>query len=362
MPASTNRLSSPGPRRDDDLAVALVLPFQGSAGMFGPSCQASARLAIEELNDASGVAGRRLRAVEVDGGMHPDAVAAEIDRLTTAGDIDAVVGWHISAVRHAITSRLQGRLPYVYATVYEGGESSDGVFVAAETPRTQLWPAMRWMRGELGSSAWFAVGNDYVWPRATTAAARQYVAQLGGTWRGERYVPLGTRDFSTVLDELEAVRLDTVLMFLIGEDLVHFNRQFARRGLDAQMLRFGTMVDENVLLGIGAAGTRRMYAAAGYFGSLATSESLDFVARMVRRFGPFAPPTSNFGEACYEGVHLLGQLMGARRTAGEPLIDAAQRIAYGTPRGDARLMANHLNRSVYMAEASGLDFDVMARL
>lgn len=362
MPASMNGLFDSEPRQGDDVAVALVLPFRGPAGMFGPSCQASARLAIGELNSGSGVAGRRLHAIEIDGGMHPEAVAAEIDRLTTAREIDAVVGWHISAVRQAITSRLQGRLPYVYTTVYEGGESSDGVFVAAETPRTQLWPAMRWMHGEVGSRAWFSVGNDYVWPRNTTAAARQYTAQLGDVWRGERYVPLGTRDFSLVLDALETAGADTVLMFLIGEDMVHFNRQFARRGLDAQMLRFGTMVDENVLLGIGAAGTRRIYAAAGYFGGLTTSESMDFIGRMVQRFGPCAPPVSNVGEACYEGIHLLGHLLGARRTAGEPLIDAAQRIAYGTPRGDARVMANHLGRSVYMAEASGLEFDVTTRL
>ncbi|GAB3857830.1 substrate-binding domain-containing protein [Nocardioides maradonensis] len=342
--------------------MALVLPFRGSAGMFGPSCQASARLAIEELNETVGAGGRWVRAVEVDGGMHPDAVAAEIDRLTTAGAIDAVVGWHISAVRQAITSRLRGRLPYVYTTVYEGGETSDGVFVAAETPRTQLWPAMRWLHGELGSRSWFSVGNDYVWPRGTTAAARQYAAQLGDDWRGERYVPLGTRDFSAVLDALEAARADTVLMFLIGEDLVHFNRQFARRGLDARMVRFGTMVDENVLLGIGASGTHGIYSAAGYFGALATAESMDFVARMVRRFGPFAPPASNFGEACYEGVHLLAHLVRARRHRDEPLIEAAQRISYGTPRGDARVVANHLNRSVYMARAAGVGFDVTARL
>ncbi|MBO0841999.1 MAG: substrate-binding domain-containing protein [Nocardioides sp.] len=358
-------MTHPNPRpsrRDDDLAVALVLPAQGPAGVYGPSCQVSAQLAIEEINATTGVRGRRIRAVEVDGGRNPEAVAAEVDGLTTAGAIDAVVGWHISAVRQAIVARLQGRLPYVYTTVYEGGETSADVFVTGETPGNQLLPGMAWLRDELGTRRWFVVGNDYVWPHRTAAKARGYARDLGGELVGETYVPLGTSDFSRALDLLERSGADTVLMFLIGQDMVDFNRQFAARGLDAQLLRFSTMVDENALLGIGADGTRHLYAAAGYFGALATEGSLDFVGRITRRFGAFAPPCTNQGESCYEGVHLLGQLLGSRRDRDEPLLAVAERLRYESPRGDVRLRSNHVQQPVYMAVADGLDFDVAAQL
>src|SRR3712207_9205579 len=35
------------------LQVGLVIPLQGPAGMFGPSCEASAVLAVEEINSRS---------------------------------------------------------------------------------------------------------------------------------------------------------------------------------------------------------------------------------------------------------------------------------------------------------------------
>ena len=53
----------PTPSRADDawhqtLHVGLVIPLQGPAGMFGPSCEASAALAVEEINADSGALGR----------------------------------------------------------------------------------------------------------------------------------------------------------------------------------------------------------------------------------------------------------------------------------------------------------------
>lgn len=136
------------------LDVALVIPLHGSAGMFGPSCELCAQLAAEEMNADGGVLGRELRLVPVDGSAPPLRVAGEVVRLIDAGAIDAVVGWHISAVRQAIAPRVAGRVPYVYTALYEGGERTPGVFLAGETPSRQLLPAMRWFAREHAVRRW----------------------------------------------------------------------------------------------------------------------------------------------------------------------------------------------------------------
>ncbi|MER6925878.1 ABC transporter substrate-binding protein, partial [Streptomyces spiralis] len=61
------------------LVVALVVPLQGPAGVFGPSCELAAQLAVEELNAAGGVLDREVRLVTVDGGASPERVAAEVE-------------------------------------------------------------------------------------------------------------------------------------------------------------------------------------------------------------------------------------------------------------------------------------------
>src|SRR5919206_1416109 len=81
--------------------VGLVVPLQGPAGLFGPSCEAVAATAVRAINDA-GVLGRELAVEVIDGGARPEQVGADVGRLIDAGRIDAVTGWHISAVRHPV--------------------------------------------------------------------------------------------------------------------------------------------------------------------------------------------------------------------------------------------------------------------
>ena len=96
---------------DSAINVALVVPLQGSAGIFGPSCELCAELAAAEVNAADGLLGRELRLSVIDGGAPPAVVADEVGALAAAGLVDAVVGWHISAVRQAVAPRVAGPRP-----------------------------------------------------------------------------------------------------------------------------------------------------------------------------------------------------------------------------------------------------------
>ena len=56
---------------DSAVNVALVIPLHGSAGIFGPSCELCAQLAVAEINAADGVLGRELRLSVIDGSGPP---------------------------------------------------------------------------------------------------------------------------------------------------------------------------------------------------------------------------------------------------------------------------------------------------
>ena len=347
----------------DTVQVALVVPMQGPAGMFGPTGELCAQLAAEEINRAGGVLGRELRLVPVDGGASPQRVAAEVEALVAMGAVQGVTGWHISSVRQAVAPRIAHRVPYIYTALYEGGERTDGVFLTSETPANQLSPAMRLLVRERELRSWFLVGNDYVWPRRTARAARRYAVECGARICGEEYVPLGTHDFTGVLRRIECTEADAVLMLLVGNDAVRFNRAFARRGLDQRCLRLSTLMDENMLLASGASATNGLYSTAGFFANLVTPENLDFHGQYARRFGVQAPPVGSLGESCYEGVRLLAALIERARTLDVRAIGAnAETVSYEGPRGLLRMRHRHVSQRIYLAEARGLDFDVLAEL
>lgn len=347
----------------DVLDVAFVVPSSGSSGIYGPSCWASGRLAVSEINDDGGILGREVRLRAVDGGRRPREVADEVGSLVASGAVGAVAGWHTSAVRQAVVPRVEGRVAYVYTALYEGGECSPGVFLTGETPAGQLRPALGWMARELGIRSWCIVGNDYVWPRASARAARAFAESVGAEICDETYVPLGTAEFGPTLRRVERSHAQGVLMFLLGSDAVHFNRAFTEMRLHDHCVRLSPLMDENMLLATGAANTHDLYSAAGFFEALGTPHGLDFERRYLDRMGPTAPAITSPGESCFEGMTLLSHLAAAARSTDVDAIGAAaESVAYEGPRGAVRLRDRHLMQRIYLARADGLEFDVLAEL
>lgn len=351
------------PRRRHTLPVAFVVPLQGPTGIYGPSCLSCGELAADQLNARNGILGREIELVVVDGGQEPAAVASDVGDLVDSGRVEAVAGWHISAVRQAVTARIGGQVVYAYAAMHEGRDDTPGVFMLGERPMNQLLPAARWMHEQLGVGRWSVVGNDYVFPRVTGATAAAALRGTGSQLVSETYLPLGTTDFSTVLGDLERRDIDGVIMLLMGQDAVEFNRQFARTGLASRLSRLSPTIEETTLLGGGAGAHDNLYAAAAYFDNLGTTESTEFARAYYARYGEWAPPLNAVGESCYEAIWFLARL--AEHCGGVD-VAAAQSLAPGTfydgPRGLVRFDGNLLNQDVYVAAARNLEFDVQSQI
>lgn len=350
-------------RRGDVLSVALVVPLQGSTGIYGPSCLACAELAVAELNGVDGIVGRRVELVVVDGGADPSVVADEVGDLVDNGRVEAVAGWHISAVRQAITRRIGGRVTYVYAAMHEGRDDTPGVFMLGERPVNQLLPAARWMHEQLGVGRWAVVGNDYVFPRVTAAAARHALRDSPSSIVSETYVPLGTTDFRPILADLQRPGIDGVIMLLMGQDAVQFNRQFAHGGLSRELPRLSPAIEENTLLGGGAHAHEGLYAAAAYFDGMGSVEGLRLEESYYARYGRFAPPLNAVGESCYEAMHFLARI--GTVCGGIDVASAVQMPArhfYEGPRGLMRLDGNLVNQDVFVASVDGLEFQVLDQI
>jgi urea transport system substrate-binding protein len=342
--------------------VGLVVPLQGPAGIFGPSCEAVAATALAAIN-VSGIAGREVAVEIIDGGAPPDRVGDEVGRLIEEGRIEAVTGWHISAVRNAVAPRTAGRVPYVYTSLYEGGEGRPGVFCSGETPGRQVAPALRWLRDVCGVRRWFVVGDDYVWPRVSVDVTRRFAREMDLELTGTAFVPLGTEDYADVLARIRHDAAEGVLLYLVGQDAVQFNRAFAAEGLHERLVRFTPLMEENMLLASGLQATRNLFVSAAYFRSLTTASALEFAGAYAHQHGPDAPPLNNAAESCYEGLMALTAL--ARRAGGldlDAMLAVTDGLGYDGPRGPMAFSGNHLQQRIHLAVADGFDFEVLAAL
>jgi len=345
-----------GGRRSDRLDVALLVPVRGATGIWGPSARACAQLAAEELNRLGGIGGRELRLRVFNAADECRDIPEQLGALVGEGAIDAVVGMHTSVVRGRVSAATRGRIPFVYTPLYEGGECAPGVYAIGETPELQLLPALRAMFERYGARRWVFVGHDCVWPRASHRFAGAAVRALGGELLADRYQLPGCGRYRGVLEEIERLRPDAVLVSLVGQDAIDFNREFAARGLQRRVRRLSCAIEENALLAIGAECSQGLFAAAGYFATLGHDANMAFKERYHGRYGERAPVLNALAQSAYDGVHFLAALMAAPR--------ARRRapLAFRSVRGLSWQGNARVQQPVFLAEAEGHAFRVTSRL
>ncbi|WP_372070034.1 substrate-binding domain-containing protein (plasmid) [Tistrella mobilis] len=341
--------------------IGLLIQLQGPAGIWGPSCETSARLAVHEINAAGGIGGHEIALEVLDAGLPPDQVAARVSKAVAERRIDAVVAMHPSDLRARIAASIAGRVPYIYTPQYEGGERHPGVYTIGETSRELLPPAMSWVAEHERVQRWFILGNDYVWPRRSAALVKALAARTGARLVGERYVPWLYSERSDFSEELAAIRAsgaDGVLVMLLGEDAIMFHRAFGEAGMAGRTARLCLAFDENLLYAVGEENTERLYSVSAYFANLDTRANNRFLDRYLTLFGARSPVPNMLGQSCYEGVHFL-----------KSLVDAVPR-GYGPFKRRDRFHLAHLSaRSedslempshVHIATVQGIDFKHVA--
>ena len=317
-------------------------------------------LAVDEINASGGILGRMVEPVFADvGGPPSDAIQAAL-KLWKGDKVDAFIGMHDSAVRGALVNLFKGQVPYIYTPNYEGGECSDGVYVLGETPAQQLEPVIPWIAENKGATKWYLIGNDYNWPRDTNAAAKKYIEASGGTVVGEEYLPFTVDNFDSNLAKIKESGANAVLITLVGGASVGFNRAFASFGLSDDVVRLGTLIDENTLAGIGAENSKNLFSSAGYFANVDTEPAKAFGAAYKAKFGDDAAVLNSLGESVYEGLFLLKALATKAGSLDVAALDeAAEGTTYDGPRGTATLKGRHTTKDIYLAEANGTDFAVI---
>jgi urea transport system substrate-binding protein len=322
-----------GPR-PDVVRVGLAVPLSGPLAMTAPSALDLAGLAADEVNAAGGVAGRPVELVAVDSGRAPAVVAAEAAALHRAGAFELLVGFHTSDVHRALESALPPGARYVFTPPHEGGRRRPGVVRIGQSPLEQHAAALTWLVRHRRARRWALLGTDYVWPRAVHRAAQRVLAEVGGEVVAEALVPFGPGDPGPMLDLVRRSRADAVLLSLVGRDLVAFNREFARAGLDRRVVRLSGALEENGLYALGGDATGELFACmpsfaaadgAGDEGQLALQE------RSARRSGLAAPVVCAYARGVYDGVRLAVALAGGRPHRGgraAPRLGRADGLAF----------------------------------
>lgn len=308
----------------DTIKVGLLNSLSGTMAVSETTVNRSLNMAIDEINADGGVLGKQIETVTEDGASEPTIFAERAGKLIRQDCVAATFGGWTSASRKAMLPVFEAQDSLLFYPVqYEGLEASPNIFYSGATTNQQIIPALDWMR-EQGHRKIFLVGSDYVFPRTANRIINAYAEAHDMEIVGEEYVPLGSTEFSTIVNKAMASDADAVFNTLNGDSNVAFFRQYNAVGLDPETMPvMSVSIAEEEVPGIGVDNLEGQYVAWDYYQTIETPTNDEFVANFKERYGE-NQVTSDPMEAAYTSVYLWKAMV---EEAGSFDVDAVQEAA-----------------------------------
>jgi urea transport system substrate-binding protein len=303
------------------------------------------QLAIEQINEAGGILGRKIKIIQEDGASDWPTFAEKAKKLLEQDKVASVMGCWTSASRKAVLPvfEKENGLLY-YPTFYEGLEQSKNVIYTGQEATQQILAGLDWLQKTKGAKTFFLIGSDYIWPRTSNKIARKHIENvLKGTVVGEEYYPLGHTQFGSLINKIKAQKPDAVYAIVVGGSNVSFYKQLKAAGVTAENQTLLTIsVTEDELLGIGGENMVGFYAAMKYFQSLENENNKKFVAAFKKKYGEKSV-IGDVTQAAYLGPWLWK--LGVEKAGSfeiDKVVAASPGIELTTaPEGYVKIHANH---------------------
>ncbi|MFN8075509.1 MAG: urea ABC transporter substrate-binding protein [Kineosporiaceae bacterium] len=318
----------------DTVKVGLVNSLSGTMAISEVTVRDSITLAIDEINAAGGVMGKKLSPVGEDGASDPAVFAKKATKLIEQDKVAAVFGGWTSSSRKAMLPVFESKKSLLFYPVqYEGLEQSPYIFYTGATTNQQIVPGLDYLKS-IGKKKVFLVGSDYVFPRTANKIIQKYAAANGISITGEEYAPLGSTEFATIVQKVKSSGSDAVFNTLNGDSNVAFFKQYQGAGLTAAAVPVVSVsIAEEESKAIGVQYLKDQLTAWNYYQTTPGDANTKFVAAYKAKYGA-DKPTSDPMEAAYVSVYLWKAMV---EKAGsfdvEKVKAAADGVTFDAPEG-----------------------------
>jgi len=194
-------------------------------------------LAVEEINAAGGVNGKKLQLITRDDSANPGDAVRAAEELVSREQVDVLTGTFLSHIGLAITDFAKQKKVFFLAAepltdkiVWQNGNR----YTFRLRPSTYMQSAMLVPEAvKLKKKRWAVVYPNYEYGQSAAATFKKLLkaAQPDVEFVAEQATPLGKVDAGSVAQALADAKPDAIFNVLFGADLSKFVREGNTRGL-----------------------------------------------------------------------------------------------------------------------------------
>ncbi|WP_299535489.1 substrate-binding protein [uncultured Herbaspirillum sp.] len=338
----------------DPIRIGVAVGLSGANSVVAPAVVQSSQLAVDEINAAGGILGRKLELDIVDDASGAVGAQKAFDTLVFQKKVSAVIAMETSAARNAALPVIsRGKVPYIYTSFYEGRSCNKWMYVNGWVPEQQVAPVVDYFSKTKNAKTFFLVGSDYAFGRGMLEFTKKYIEQKGGKVIGEEYLPIDGSDWTTVVSKIRAAKPDALISATAGgAPNVSLAKQLKGAGLT---LPYGNLaIDEGTAKTMGDAATG-LYMSASYLTSIDTAENKKFMDALKKKFGADLKTPNELSEPQYEAFYLFkAAVEKAGSTDSEKVIKALGEVSFNGPRGAVAMnKSRHAPLSMRLGQVQG---------
>ncbi len=315
------------------IKIGVPTGLSGANSVVAPAVVQSSKLAVEEINAAGGIMGKKVVLVVADDGSGAAGAQKAFDFLIFKEKVDVLITMETSAARNGglpIVSR--GRTPFIYTSLYEGRSCNPYLYCNGAVPEQMVGPIVDYFMSKKGAKTFFLVGSDYTFGRGMLEFTRAYIEKAGAKVVAEEYQPMDANDWTAIISKMRSTKPDAVIMSTAGgAPNVTLQKQFKAAGIQA--LVGNLSVDEATAKSMGA-DAAGIYISASYLSRGKSPENKRFLAAMKKKFGSDLLTPNDLSVPQYDAIYLYKAAVEKAGSADvDPVIKALAEVSYTGPRG-----------------------------
>lgn len=349
----------------DTIDVGVLFSLTGPLEVPERSLSDATRMAIEEINAAGGVAGRKINAIVEDGASDPKTYNEKATKLVINDHTVTTFGSYTTASRLAVRPVFEKRKNlYFYPTFYEGSECSGNIVYTGAVPNQQLYNLVPWMVKTLNKKKVFIVGSNYAYPKGMAQVSKKLLEANNAQWVADEYLELGDTEWGAMVTKIKNSGCDAVLSNVVsGPSISAFYREYKNQGLTQDAVPIcATVATEIEIAGMGAEFAAGSYSSFPYFMAIDRPENKAFIERW-RAFSKDPKAVTHHPlESSYFQVYIWKQAVEKVLGAGEKLTpmaihEATKNQEFNAPGGPVKIhpenMHTYLNPRIAQWGADG---------
>ena len=339
------------------IKLGAIFDNSGNLDIYGKPIVMTTQLAVEELNAAGGLLGRKIQLVLYDSQSDIALYTKFAQQLVRQDKVNVVHAGITSASREAIRPTFtRSSTLYFYNILYEGGVCDRNTIVTGTTPAQANEPLV-----EVGMKRWgnkaYIVAADYNYGQITAKWLEHYIGQRKGSVAKTDFFPLDVADFGSTIAKIQQEKPNFVISALVGGAHMSFYRQWAASGMNKRIpLASTTFGVGNEHLALSPAEGDGILIVGNYSQEIQTPANKSFLAAFGKKFGD-TKIVHELAVSQYQGIKLWAEAVkkagSVERNAVLKVLESGPRIE--APSGTVTLDAktHHAALDIYVMEVKG---------